>query len=177
MPYRRLSLATVVAATLVVVTTLLLGTYSIISYRSDAKRQWDVLRKLTVAQADELSVALALPVWNIDRAQIDRVVEAMSRPHSVYGIRVEAAGETYGRVRDSPWKYVPWNEKPVPEDMLVEERPIVFAGHEIGTVRLLVTHGSFGTICARCSFASSSRSWRSMCCSSSAPISSSGGRS
>src|SRR5216684_6215958 len=139
MPSRRLSLATVVAATLVVVTTVLLGTYSVVSYRSDAKQQWDALRKLTVAQADELSVALALPVWNIDRAQIDKVVEAMSRPKSVYGIRVEAAGETYGRVRDSKGEYVPWNGKPAPEDMLVQERTIVFAGNEIGTVRLLVT--------------------------------------
>ncbi|HXH39646.1 MAG TPA: PAS domain S-box protein, partial [Thermoanaerobaculia bacterium] len=139
MPPRRVPLAKVVAATLVAVTTVLLGTYFIISYQLDAKRQWDVLRRLTEAQANELSVALALPVWNIDRPQIERVIEAMSQPHSVYGIRVQAAGGTYGRVRDSQWNLVPWNEKSVPKDMLVEERPIAFAGNPIGTVRLLVT--------------------------------------
>ena len=139
MATRRLSLATVVAATLVVVTTALLGTYSIVSYRSDVKRQWEALRRLGVVQADELSVALALPVWNIDRAQINRVIDAMSRPQSVYGISVLAAGETYGRVRDSRWRLVPWNGKSAPGDMFVEERPIMFSGGEIGTVRLLVT--------------------------------------
>ena len=135
----RRSLATVVAATLVVVTTALLGTYSIVSYRSDAKRQWEALQGLGRVQADELSVALALPVWNIDRAQINRVIDAMSRPKSVYGISVVAAGETYGRARDSHWEHVPWNGKSAPAGMLVQERPILFSGGEIGTVRLLVT--------------------------------------
>ncbi len=129
----------VVAATLVVVTTALLGTYSIISYRADAKRQWEALRNLMTVQADELSVALALPVWNIDRAQINKVLDAMSRPKSVYGISVLAANETFGRVRDSHWGLVPWNGKSAPAGMLVEERPIVFGGNQIGTVRLLVT--------------------------------------
>jgi PAS domain S-box-containing protein len=139
MATRRLSLATVVATTLVVVTTALLGTYSIVSYRSDVKRQWEALRRLGVVQADELSVALALPVWNIDRAQINRVIDAMSRPQSVYGISVVAAGETYGRVRDSHWRLVPWSGKAVPGDMFVEERKILFSDNEIGTIRLLVT--------------------------------------
>jgi len=139
MPSRRLSLATVVAATLVVVATLLLGTYSIISYRSEATRQRNDLRKLTVLQANELAVALALPIWNIDRPQIDRVIDAMSQPKSVYGIRVQAAGETFGRMRNSEWEHVPWKEKPVPEDMFIEERSIEFAHNNIGTVRLLVS--------------------------------------
>ncbi len=135
----RRSLATVVAATLVVVTTALLGTYSIVSYRSDAKQQRENLRNLIVVQADELSVALALPLWNIDRAQVNRVIDAMARPKSVYGISVLAAGETYGRVRDSKGNLIPWNGKSAPAGMLAEERLIVFGDNEIGTVRLLVT--------------------------------------
>jgi len=129
----------VVATTLVVVTTALLGTYSIISYRSDAKRQRDALRALTVVQADELSVALALPVWNIDRAQINRVITAMARPKSVYGIRVFAANETFGRAHNSLGEIVPWDGKSAPGDMLVAERQIEFGGNQIGTVSLLVT--------------------------------------
>src|SRR5712675_74047 len=139
MPLRHRSLAAVVAATLVAVTTVLLGTYSILSYRSDAKVQRDALRGLMKVQADELSVALALPVWNIDRAQINRVIDAMARPKSVYGISVLAADGTYGSVRDSHWRLVPWNGKSAPGGMLVQERPIMFAGNQIGTVRLLVT--------------------------------------
>src|SRR5258706_14217351 len=139
MPLRHRSLAAVVAATLVAVTTVLLGTYSILSYRSDAKRQRKALRDLVVVQADELSVALALPVWNIDRAQINRVIGAMARTKSVYGISVLAAGGAYGSVRDSHGELVPWNGSSALGGMLVEERPIVFADNQIGTVRILVT--------------------------------------
>jgi len=139
MPLRHRSLAAVVAATLVAVTTVLLGTYSILSYRSDAERQRDRLRVLAKVQADELAVALALPVWNIDHAQINRVIGAMARPKSVYGISVLAADGTYGSVRDSDGELVPWNGKSAPGGMIAEERPIVFAGNPIGTVRLLVT--------------------------------------
>src|SRR5882672_6141333 len=135
---RRPSLAMVVAATLVAVTTVLLGTYGIISYRLDAKTQRDSLQGLTSRQANELSVALALPVWNVDRAQIDKVIEAMAQPKSVYGISVHTAGEDVGLLRNPDRKFRPWDGKSAPEDMLVEERPINFGGKPIGTVRLLV---------------------------------------
>jgi PAS domain S-box-containing protein len=136
---RRVSLATVVAATLVAVTTVLLGTYAFVSYRLDAAGQRHTLKRLTEIQADELAVALALPMWNVDRAQIDKVIEAMSQPKSVYGIAVHTAGENYGRVRNSAWEFVPWNGKSAPEAMFVEERKIIFNGNPIGSVRLLVT--------------------------------------
>src|ERR1019366_7915091 len=136
---RRASLATVVAATLVAVTTVLLGTYGTLTYRADAKAQRDSLQNLTTRQANELSVALALPVWNVDRAQIDKVIEAMSQPKSVYGIAVHTVGEDVGRLRNSDGKFRAWDGKSEPEGMLVEEQTIIFGGHPIGTARLLVT--------------------------------------
>jgi PAS domain S-box-containing protein len=139
MASRRAPLAKVVAATLVAVTTVLLGTYSIFTYQSDSKRQWANLRGLMQVQINELAVSLALPVWNVDRAQADRVIEAMARPLSVSGILVKTSGESYGLLRQSNGQLVPWNGKSEPADMLVEEQPILFSGHQIGTVRLLVT--------------------------------------
>jgi PAS domain S-box-containing protein len=139
MPLRRVSLATVVAATLVTVTTLLLVPYSIISYSVDAKEQRAALLGLAKVQANGLAAALALPVWNFDHAQIDKVIEAMAQPKSVYAISVSAAGLLHGRVRSSDWKLVPWNGRSAPADVLVEERPITMNGEMIGTVRLLVT--------------------------------------
>jgi PAS domain S-box-containing protein len=129
----------VVAATLVAVTTVVLGTSAILSYRSDAKAQRASLESLTARQANELSVALALPVWNVDRAQIDKVIEAMSQPKSVAGISVHTAGEDVGRLRNSDGTFRPWDGKSAPEDMLIEGRTINFGGKTIGTVRLLVT--------------------------------------
>ena len=139
MTRRRMSLSHFVATTLVSLTTALLVTLGIIGYRSEAKKQRENLKKLTIRQAEELPVALALPVWNIDRPQIAKIIEAMSQPPSVYAIRVDAAGETYGLVRKADWILVPWNSRPIPAGMIVEERPIIFNGRSIGTSKIYVT--------------------------------------
>src|SRR6476659_6851123 len=102
------SLATVIASMLVAVTTLLVGTYFFFDYLAEAKDQTDLLVRLTNIQMTETETALALPIWNIDRAQIEKVIESMMRPKSIYAIRVTAAGKTYGRVRDQDWTLIPW---------------------------------------------------------------------
>jgi signal transduction histidine kinase len=139
MSYRRVPLATVVAATLVAVTTLLLVPFSLATYRADERSEWDSLRGLAAVHASALAAALAMPVWNIDRAQVDKVIEAMARPKSIYGIRVDAAGAAHGRVRDKDWRLVPWKDHALPSDLLIEERPITFSGDRIGTVQLMVS--------------------------------------
>ena len=121
-----MSLAALVAGTLATVMTIVLGTYSFISYRIDAKRQRKGLDILMNLQADETAVALSLPVWNIDRPQIDRVLEAMARPKSIYALKVTFAGETRGRIRDAEWKLVPWDGRSEPNGMLIMNREIPF---------------------------------------------------
>ena len=136
---RRATLAKFVAATLVTVTTLLLVALGITAYRSEAKRQREALDGLVKVQAKGLAVALAVPVWNIDRSVIAQILEAMAQPHSIYGISVTAAGETFGCARNANWELVTWNGRNVPAGMIVEERPIVFKDNPIGAVRLYVT--------------------------------------
>jgi signal transduction histidine kinase len=136
---RRLSLATAVALTLVIVTAPLLGTLGVITYRTYAKDQWTALQELEHRQAEELAVALALPVWNFDREQTGKVIEAMSQPGSIYGIVLSAAGETRGLVRNTGWKLVEWDGQKEPPGLLVEQRDIYFNKTRCGSVRLLVS--------------------------------------
>ena len=137
--FRRRSLANLIAASLVAVATLLVGTYFVNDYFSEVRAKTTRLSGLTDVQVDETCVAVALPVWNLDKAQIEKVIEAMARPKSIYGITVTAAGKTYGRVRDAQWNLVPWNGKGEPAGMMVREKPVEFGDQEIGQVRLLVT--------------------------------------
>ena len=139
MRLRRVSLSTIVAGTLVLVITVVLVVYSIVTYRADAARQRRDLKRLMDRQVNELAVALALPVWNIDRPQIDHVIEAMAQPGSVYAISAIAAGRTHGVIRDANLKIVPWDGRHEPTGMLVEQMPITFSGKPIGRVRLLAT--------------------------------------
>jgi hypothetical protein len=57
------------------VTTLLFGILATIGYVSGHRREEERLRRGVAAQAEELAAALALPVWNIDRAQIDKILD------------------------------------------------------------------------------------------------------
>ncbi|MEK6371267.1 MAG: PAS domain S-box protein [Acidobacteriota bacterium] len=135
---RRFSVATIVAATLVTVTTLLLGAFGVAKYFADRTEKWDRLQRVDAAIADVLAVSLALPIWNIDRAQIDKIIGGMSATPSVQAVVVTAAGKTHSHVRVGPW-LMP-TDRPFPtEGLLVEERPIVFNNQRIGTVRLYAT--------------------------------------
>ena len=75
MTLRGVPVARVVAAALVTVTTALFAAYSVAAYRENERRQWRDLQRLLTLQSNEIAVALALPVWNIDRAQIEKVIE------------------------------------------------------------------------------------------------------
>jgi len=136
---RRKPLAGIVAVTLAIVTTAVLGTYSILSYVHFANKQRTSLHGLLALQARELAVALALPVWNIDRNGIDRVITAMAQPKSIYAIRVTAAGKTHGVIRNTNWTLVPWLGAQEPPGLLVQEAKITLGNNNLGTARILVT--------------------------------------
>ena len=136
---RRRSLANVVAMTLAAVTTVLLGGYFLIDYVRAAREQRARLETLTDIQIHETCVALGLPVWNIDRPQIEQVIEAMARPQSIYAISVTAAGKTFGRIRDAKGNLIPWNGKGAPPGLMIRREEIQFKDNDIGTVTMYVS--------------------------------------
>ncbi|HEV2720049.1 MAG TPA: ATP-binding protein [Thermoanaerobaculia bacterium] len=135
----KVTLAQFVAATLVTATTLLLVALGTVGWRAEAKRQRVDLARLSNVQADGLAVALAVPVWNIDRAVIGKILDAMAQPKSIYGICVTAGDDTIGRRRNAKWELVPWDGVGAPRELAMQERPIVYQGSQIGVVDLYVT--------------------------------------
>ena len=136
---RRFSLAAIVATTLVSVTTIILGSYSMVIYNKYADDQRRDFRRSVDLHARESAVALALPLWNIDRPQIDRVIAAMAQPISLYAISVTAAGETHGLIHGAHGKLIPWDGKAEPAGMVVNQKPITLSDKELGSVRVLFT--------------------------------------
>jgi PAS domain S-box-containing protein len=131
--------AVIVAAALVTVTTLLLATYGTVAGVLESRREHARLRNELAVQADQLSMSLASPAWNIDRAQIDKIIEGLHGLPAIYGVVVQVAGKTHARVRDARWQLVPTDGTFAATGLLAEERPIAFAGERIGTVRVYVT--------------------------------------
>jgi PAS domain S-box-containing protein len=136
---RRTSVAAVVIVALVAVATLLMGVLGALNYGAHRRHSEAELRRDLAVQADRLAVALVLPIWNIDRTQIDRILESLDADREVYAVAVEAAGKTHTRVRDGRWRLAPSDGPIAPEGLLREERAITFAGEAIGSLRLYAT--------------------------------------
>ena len=103
---RKTSVVTIVVISLVAVTTLLLGTFGAIDYRNTRNRELDYLRVALVLDADQIAPSLALPVWNFDRPQIDKVVESMMGDFILSGMvvkSVEGGTVICARERDEQW--------------------------------------------------------------------------
>jgi len=93
---RGVSIATLVVVAIVAVATLVLSVFGVVNYRSERAGQWDEFRAEAKADADQLATALALPLWNFDRPQIDRVIDSIMKEPIVAGVRlrIDSAHET-----------------------------------------------------------------------------------
>jgi PAS domain S-box-containing protein len=129
----------VVAATLVTVTTLLLSAVGAWDYVIRRDEEMSRLKKVTAGQTDELAVALSLPAWNIDRPQIDKIIDSQASAPFIEAIVVNVAGQVQARVRDPRRRFIRSDGRVAGKGLLVESRPILHGAEEIGSVRLYTT--------------------------------------
>jgi signal transduction histidine kinase len=137
--HRRESIATRVIAVLVVVVVLLLGarlTQAYLTTRIELRRE---LQAALAADADRAAIALELPVWNIDRNAIDRVVESTLRTAEIFAVVVEAAGVTHAMTRDAAWRPVAFDGTVDAPELLRQDREVVLGGTWIGHVAVYAT--------------------------------------
>jgi PAS domain S-box-containing protein len=133
------SVSILVAAILVSVTTLLLSAFGAWSYRRERNRLNLSLRRSVAVEADQLSVSLALPTWNIDRDQIDKVIEGLDGIPEIEAVVVHAAGRSHSMARDAKWHLRPVRGRPTLHGAIKESRPITFAGDQIAELHVLGT--------------------------------------
>jgi PAS domain S-box-containing protein len=129
----------VVAATLVTVTTILLGGFGAVAYATRSRDELARLDRVTNAQADELAVALALPIWNFDHPQIDKILDSQERVTPIEGIVVLSAHPIHARVRDGQRRFVRSDGRFTTGGLLLAQRPVIFDDKQIGTVKLYTT--------------------------------------
>jgi len=139
MNVRRPSVAVVVVAALVSVITVLMAAVGAANYASYRANGWGELRRDLITEADQLAVGLALPVWNIDRAQIDRVLAAEEADGAVFAVRLEAAAKSHVRVRDGAWRLVATTGPFPTEGLLEEDRDVTFSGEKVGSFKIYAT--------------------------------------
>ena len=135
------SIASVVTLTLVVVITVLLGVAGVLIYRSIHDTKWEDLRKSHRTLADQLAVGFASPLWNFDRPTIGKIAEGAFREETTSGLIVLAEDGTtvHARSRDpAAWDAIV-ERAPSGTPEFEEQRPILFEGEPIGTLRVMAT--------------------------------------
>ncbi len=136
---RKPSVAIVLAATLVTVTTVLFAAMAAAGYVSERHREESRMRRGMEGEATELAAGLALPVWNIDRTQIDKILDSQDQTPQIQAVVIDAAGRIQGRVRNEQGRLVASDGKNLPAGLLLTERPITFSGERIGSVQVYAT--------------------------------------
>ena len=139
---RRVSIAVVVTIALVATATALLGVFGFAADRTIRARQRHDLHTHHLILADELAIGLALPVWNFDRDQIDRIIEGAMREEDVAGIVVRLADQhhtVHARARDQRWQIQAAAPDPGVPGQLLETRRIVANKTDLGSVDVSVT--------------------------------------
>ncbi len=139
---RKTSIAVTVGLALVTVTTLVLVTLGVVSYRHTSDQELEKLRVALALDADQLAPNLDLPVWNFDHPEIDKVVESMMVDPVLQSIVVSATdGQKVlcARERDAQGNIRPLQAASPASGFLVEKRSIIFAGETLATVTLVGT--------------------------------------
>ena len=139
---RKTSVAVSVIIALVLMTTLVLGSFGVINYLGARNRELENLRADLKLDADQIAPSLALPMWNFDRPQINEVVESMMRDPVLYGMTVVAADHKTvicARKRDEQWNLQAVEKEFPSGDLLVEKRSINFSHETLATVTLFAT--------------------------------------
>jgi len=139
MPIRNASITHTVILTLLTVTTLLLGITGIIDFTSYKNLRWTELRERLRVNANQISAGLSLPIWNVDNDQIREIIKSTAENSAILGIIVHFGDQSILLTRNAKWEteFVT-KEFPV-QGLLSEERPILYSGQQIGSVRIYAT--------------------------------------
>ena len=129
------SVAVPVILSLVGVTTLLMAGTALLSDRLLRTRLREDLTREQALLADQVAVALALPAWNFDREQIERVLDGSAKAENVTRLVVrleDRNGTTYTRTPAQA-------ESAETEERIMVRRDVIRGEERLGTLELEVT--------------------------------------
>ena len=139
------SIAPRLAIRLVAVTSLVLALVGAMAFWSQHSQRHRQLAEITSASANQLSVALSLPLWNFQSEVVNRILDSAMELNDVAGIvvrqpNVAAPGgaSVFARMRDAQWHPVP-GLSTQPAGEITEQRRVVYEGKAIGSVELITT--------------------------------------
>ena len=137
-----LSVTKVIIFTLVAVTTVVLSASGIAMYCWERSQLYSALESHLAVTNSQLAYSLALPLWNFDTRQVDKIIESTMRNRDVFGVTVTGPDDRTrisGFLRDGHWRSVPAQGEIRDRGVLARSERVVFNGNHVGTVHLFIT--------------------------------------
>jgi PAS domain S-box-containing protein len=128
---------------LVTVVTLFLGALAVANFNSRQAREYEQLQREVDYSAEQLAVALALPLWNFDQEQLDSILDSAMKLDSIAAVVLvrdgPPPGNTQVRTRNEKWEVVRGVVLPDLPDPFQAERTVVVGQHFVGNIRVYGT--------------------------------------
>jgi len=136
------SIAIIVIIVIVSLTILLLGSAGIIGYSALKHQELTELEVLNTVLVEQAQTALDLPVWNLDRPQVQQSVESIMKDRAVYAVVVYQTNPNqimFARIREQNWALSKTDSAPPALGLLTQQRDLVFSKEVIGSVQIYIT--------------------------------------
>ncbi len=143
MKIKAVSVAFIVIVALVTVVTAFLGIFGYTNYQSQQAMQYEQLRHELDYSVEQLSSAIALPLWNFDDEQIGSILTSAMKFESIYGLVLSPADgvkmPSHIRTRGEDWSVRSVNTPFATEGLLEAQRSVRMLQKTVGTIRVYAT--------------------------------------
>ncbi|KAB8045103.1 sensor histidine kinase [Janthinobacterium aquaticum] len=132
----RISIILAVSVTLTFVVTLLLLLFAVLFYQSERDQRWQQLHRSLSVSADQLAVAVELPLWNLDDKQMLAIMRSTLGNQELYASTLTPAigNNEIFMGRDANGTLQRLDAAPEEASLLVERRVVALGPQILGTV-------------------------------------------
>ncbi|MGK5027178.1 ATP-binding protein [Janthinobacterium sp. RB2R34] len=131
-----ISIVLAVSVALTFVVTLLLLVFAVLFYQSERAQRWQQLHRTVSVSADQLAVAVELPLWNLDEKQMQAIMRSILGNRELYAIALTPAigKDTIILRRNVDGAIDSLQLEPDDPSLLAERRMVTLGGQIIGAV-------------------------------------------
>ncbi|MED5596215.1 sensor histidine kinase [Janthinobacterium sp. P210006] len=135
------SIVLAVSVALTFVVTVLLLVFAVLFYQSEREQRWQQLHRSLAVSADQLAVAIELPLWNLDEKQMQAIMRSMlgKRDLVASSLTPGIGKEALVLRRNGDGAIDSLSTLSAEPDWLVQRRPVTIGGQVIGSVAVYAT--------------------------------------
>ncbi|KAB8053210.1 PAS domain-containing protein [Janthinobacterium rivuli] len=135
------SIVLAVSVTLTFVVTALLLVFAVLFYQSEREQRWQQLHRSLAVSADQLAVAIELPLWNLDEKQMQAIMRStLGKRDLVASSLTPGIGkEALVLRRTATGAIGSFSSLSAEPGWLVQRRPVTMGGQVIGSVAVYAT--------------------------------------